>query len=102
MAILGNLVMKWYIFLRFGILYQGKSGNPALSAFSLFLIRACYSFSFYSLQEQNHAHSDGTRISGQSKTCEVTLRADLIFCVVAHDTNVCIYPFYNCVSDTVK
>jgi hypothetical protein len=26
---LGNLVIIWYIFFRFGILYQEKSGNPA-------------------------------------------------------------------------
>jgi hypothetical protein len=24
----GNLALIWYIFLRFGILYQEKSGNP--------------------------------------------------------------------------
>jgi hypothetical protein len=28
-SILGSLVVIWYIFSRFGILYQEKSGNPA-------------------------------------------------------------------------
>jgi hypothetical protein len=27
-SIFGNLVVIWYIFLRFGILYQEKSGSP--------------------------------------------------------------------------
>jgi hypothetical protein len=30
----GNLVAIWYIFPRFGILYRGKSDNPAHNRFS--------------------------------------------------------------------
>jgi hypothetical protein len=38
---------NWYIFHRFGILYQEKSGNPA----QFFVIRPRFKESFFPLQE---------------------------------------------------
>jgi hypothetical protein len=34
----GTLVVNWYIFLRFGILYHDKSGNPAALCYFFVLL----------------------------------------------------------------
>jgi hypothetical protein len=36
LGILGNFVVIWYIFPRFGILYQEKSGNPGTESFPIY------------------------------------------------------------------